>query len=87
MFFDQLNERNAMVKFVLAFEKIGQVSLADLENRLRRLWLVQHAKYRFPCSSTKCDDPSMLSGHLFDRNLMIMSIILSGQFWMSTVFF
>jgi hypothetical protein len=37
MFFDQLNERNTMVKSVLAFEKVGQVSLADLGSRLSRL--------------------------------------------------
>ena len=30
MFFDQLNERNAMVMSILAFEKVGQVGLADL---------------------------------------------------------
>jgi hypothetical protein len=72
-----------MVKSVLAFEKVGQVGLANLENRLSQLWLVQHPKYRFPCPSTKCDDLSMLSGHLDDRNLMIMSIILSGRFWVS----
>jgi hypothetical protein len=31
MFFNQLDERNAMVKFVLAFEQVGKVS------RLREL--------------------------------------------------
>jgi hypothetical protein len=85
MFFDQLDERNTIVKSVIAFEKGGQVSLAHLENRLSRLWLVQHSKCRFPCPSTKCDDSSMLSSHLDDRNLMIISIILSGQFWVSTL--
>jgi hypothetical protein len=30
MFFDQLNERNAMVMSILAFEKVGQVILANL---------------------------------------------------------
>jgi hypothetical protein len=29
MFVDQLDERNAMVKCVLAFEQVGQVGLAD----------------------------------------------------------
>jgi hypothetical protein len=51
MFFDQLDESNAMVKSVLAFEKVGQVVLADLENRLSRLWLVQHMKCRFPLAT------------------------------------
>jgi hypothetical protein len=37
MFFNQLDERNAMVKSILAFEEVGQVSLADLS----RLWLDQ----------------------------------------------
>jgi hypothetical protein len=44
MFFDQLNERNAMVKSILAFEEVGQVSLADLS----RLWLDQALEKLFP---------------------------------------
>jgi hypothetical protein len=68
MFFDQLDERNAAVKSILIFEKVGQVGLADLENRLSRLWLVQHPRCRFPHPCARCDDPTMLS----------------GQFWVST---
>jgi hypothetical protein len=34
MFFDQLDERNAMVKSILAFKKVGLVSLADLGSQL-----------------------------------------------------
>jgi len=30
MFFDQLNEKNTIVKYILAFEKVRQVSLADI---------------------------------------------------------
>jgi hypothetical protein len=85
MFFDQLDERNAAVKSILTFEKVGQVGLADLENRLSRLWLVQHPRCRFPHPCARCDDPTMLSSHLDDRNMMIMSIMLSGQFWVSTI--
>ena len=69
-----------MVKSILAFEEVGQVSLADLGSRLSRLWLVQHPKSHFLCPSTKCDDPSMLLGRLGDRNMMVMSIMHSGQF-------
>jgi hypothetical protein len=29
--------------------------------------------------------PSMLSGHLDDRNMIIISIMPSGQFWVSTI--
>jgi len=31
MYFDQLGERNAMVKSMLAYEEVGKVGLADLE--------------------------------------------------------
>ena len=37
MFFDQLDERNAIVKSVLAFEKVSQVGLADFKSWLNRL--------------------------------------------------
>jgi len=33
MFFDQLNERNAMVKSFLAFDEVGQVGLADFSTQ------------------------------------------------------
>jgi hypothetical protein len=87
MFFNQLDERSVMVKCVLAFEQVGQVGLADLGSRLSRLWLVQHPKSRFPHPCAKCDDPGMLSGHLDDRNMMMMSIMLSRQFWVSTILY
>ena len=67
MFFDQLDERDAMVKSVLAFEEVGQVGLADLGSWLSRLWLVQHSKSHFLHPSTKCDDPRMFLGHLNDK--------------------
>ena len=44
MFFDQLDERNAMVKSILTFEKVGQVGLADLA------WLDRASKKLFPSS-------------------------------------
>jgi hypothetical protein len=49
MFFDQLDERNIIVKSVLAFDKVVQVSLADLENRLSRLWLssMKNLQYKY----------------------------------------
>ena len=84
MCLDQLDERNAMVKSILAFEEVGQVSLADLGSRLSRLWLVQHPENHFLRPSTKCDDPSIFSGRLDDRNMMVMSIMHSRQFWVST---
>lgn len=84
MFFDQLDETNAMVQSIFAFDKIFEVSLADLGSRLSRLWLVQHLKSGFPRLNAKCDDPSMILGHLDDRNMMLMSIMLTGQFWVST---
>jgi hypothetical protein len=34
MFFDQLDERNAMVQAILGFGKLGHVVLADLGSRL-----------------------------------------------------
>ena len=37
MFFDQLDEANAMVQSILTFEKVDQVGLADLGGRLSLL--------------------------------------------------
>ena len=85
MFFDQLDERNTAVKSILTFEKFGQVGFADLGSRLSRLWLVQHPENHFLRPSAKYDDPSIFSGRLDDRNMMVMSIMHSGQFWVSTV--
>ena len=68
-----------MVKFILAFEKVGQVG-CRLGSRLSRLWLVHHPKSHFLQPSAKCDDPSVLSGRLDDRNMMVISIMHSGQF-------
>jgi hypothetical protein len=48
MFFDQLDERNAMVMSILAFEEVGQVVLADLGSQLSQLWLDQAPKKLFP---------------------------------------
>ena len=78
MFFDQLDERNAMLKSILAFEEVGLVSLADLE------WLVQHLKSRFLCPSANYNHPSLFSGRLDDRNMLMKSIMHSRQFWVST---
>ena len=47
MFFDQLDERNAMMKITLAFEKVGKVGLADLGSRL---WLGQPLEKLFSLS-------------------------------------
>jgi len=66
-----------MVKPILVFEEVGQVGLADY-------WLVQHPKSRFLRPSAKYDDPSMFSCCLDNRNMKVMSIMHSGQFWVST---
>ena len=50
MFFNQLEERNAMMKITLAFEKVGKVGLADLGSRLSRLWLGQPLEKLFSLS-------------------------------------
>jgi hypothetical protein len=73
MFFDQLDERNAMMKSIIAFEEVGLVGLAD------------STKSRFVRSSTKYGDPCMFSGHLDERNMMMKSIMHFGQFWVSTL--
>ena len=39
MFFDQVDERNAMVQSILAFEKVEKVGLADFGSRLSRFQL------------------------------------------------
>ena len=47
MFFDQIDERNTMVMYVLAFEEVGQVGLADFRSPLSRLWLDRAQKSCF----------------------------------------
>ena len=84
MFFDQLDERNAMVKSILAFEEVGQVSLADLRSRLSRLWLVQHPKSHFLRPSAKYVQHPKSHFRLDDRNMKVMPIMHSGQFCVST---
>jgi hypothetical protein len=77
LFFDQLDERNAIVQSVLAFDKVGKIGLlADLRSRLSRFWLDQSPKNLFLLLDSKCDDSSMLLGRLDDRNMMVESVIL-----------
>jgi hypothetical protein len=77
MFFDQLDERNAMVMSVLAFDDFGQVGIADLG------W-IRPRKSRFLRPDYKCDDPSIFPGHLDGRNMIEESIMHFGHFWVST---
>jgi hypothetical protein len=63
-----------MVKSVCVFEKLCQVDSGCLSNQ-SMVFLV-HAPNVY--------DPSMLCSHLDERNMVIMSIMLFGQFWVST---
>jgi len=73
-----------MVKSILAFEEVGQVGLADVGRQLSQFRLIQRRKSYFLRPSSKSDDPSMLSDHLDDRNMMMKSLMPFGQSWVST---
>jgi hypothetical protein len=80
MFFDQLDERDAMVQSILTFVKVDKTDLADLGSRLSRFHLNEPLENCFLRPGSKCDDPIVLSGHLDNRNMMEKSIIHTGHF-------
>ena len=66
-----------MVKSVLAFKDVGLSAKPTLAGS-------GSEKSSFLRPGSKYDDPSNLSSHLDDRNMMEKSIMHFGHFWVST---
>ena len=67
-----------MVKSILAFEEVSQVGLA------KPTLAGSTPEQSFSSSRHQFDDPSMLSGRLDDRNMMMKYIMHSEQLLVST---
>ena len=84
MFFDQLDERNAMVQSNLAFEELALTGLAGLGTGLASSSRISTLETLFLRAGCKWEDPNMSSHCLDDRNMMAESIIYFGHFWLLT---
>ena len=84
MSFDQLDERNAMVQSNLAFEQLVQTGLSGLGTGLAGSSGSSTSETPFLRPGFKWDDPNMFADRLYNRNMMVESIIYFHHFWLST---
>jgi hypothetical protein len=87
MFFDQLEERNAMVQSNLELEQLVQTGLAGLGTGLTSSSRASTSEMSFLCPGFNWDYSNMFADRLYSRNMMAESIIWFGHFWLSTVGF